>query len=193
MPVPDPAWFHRRPPSSVHGPGHVARVMTWAAVLARRTAAPPGDLEPLLWAAACHDLMRYDDGPDLEHGVRAGGWVRANLPSILGGAPAWLETAAHACRWHVTPDERIEWDHPVLWLLKDADALDRVRLGDFEPRFLRSDAARGLVPDARALFLRTREATDPRTVWAAADGLGLGVRDLLESLSRAPVARPENP
>ncbi len=193
MPVPDPAWFHRRPPSLVHGPGHVARVMAWAAVLARETALPEDAEQPLLWAAACHDLMREDDGPDPEHGLRAADWVRANLPRILGGAPGWLETAALACRWHVTPDERIPWTHVVLWTLKDADALDRVRLGDLEPRFLRGDPARALVPRARELFVRTRDERDPARVWQAADGLGLAVRARLESLSRAPVARTENP
>jgi len=41
-------------------------------------------------------------------------------------------------------------------LLKDADGLDRVRLGDLDPRRLRHDQARSMVPFAQALF----EATD---------------------------------
>ena len=40
-------------------------------------------------------------------------------------------------------------------LLKDADALDRVRLGDLDPRYLRHAQAREMVSFAEALFVQT--------------------------------------
>jgi hypothetical protein len=40
-------------------------------------------------------------------------------------------------------------------LLKDADGLDRVRLGDLDPRFLRNPQARDMIPFAEALFEET--------------------------------------
>jgi hypothetical protein len=45
---------------------------------------------------------------------------------------------------------------PLIALLKDADGLDRVRLGDLDPRYLRHDEAHDQVDFAHALF----DATD---------------------------------
>ena len=41
-------------------------------------------------------------------------------------------------------------------LLKDADGLDRVRLGDLDPRYLRHPESKGMVDFAQTLF----DATD---------------------------------
>ncbi len=67
----------------------------------------------------------------------AGAWVRKKLPALLHRPPAEVELIARACDWHVCPDHKAEWDHPTLWLLKDADGLDRARLHDLDPSFLR--------------------------------------------------------
>lgn len=59
---------------------------------------------------------------------------------------------------HSAPKE-VSREHPhwpLIALLKDADGLDRVRLGDLDPRYLRHPEARGMVPFAQALF----DATD---------------------------------
>ena len=45
-------------------------------------------------------------------------------------------------------------------LLKDADALDGVRLGDLDPRYLRNPDAHGMVDFAQALFDRTDGTID---------------------------------
>src|SRR5262245_40079621 len=109
------SWFLMQPPSDLHGIGHTARVMVWAAVLTRDTAL----FKPVVWAAACHDLRRRDDGPDAEHGLRAGVWVRKVLSGKFHSPPEDLELIAQACDWHVCPDRHAGWDHPVLWHLKD--------------------------------------------------------------------------
>jgi len=54
--------------------------MVWASVLTHGTEW----FEPVLWAAACHDLRREDDGADPDHGFRAGAWVRSPLSARLG-------------------------------------------------------------------------------------------------------------
>lgn len=180
MTIPRPRWFWMQPPSDLHGRGHTARVMVWAAVLTRGTEW----FEPVVWAAACHDLRREDDGADPEHGFRAGAWVRSRLPGMLHEPPADLELIARACDWHVCPDRRSEWDHPTLWLLKDADGLDRVRLGDLDQRFLRHDEARERVGDAERLFNATARTEGPKEIWRAAQRLGLPVGELLEWVHR---------
>jgi hypothetical protein len=180
MTIPRPRWFCLQPPSGLHGRGHTARVMVWAAVLTRGTEW----FEPVVWAAACHDLRREDDGADPEHGFRAGAWVRTRLQAMLREPPADLELIARACDWHVCPDRRSEWDHPTLWLLKDADGLDRVRLGDLDERFLRHDEARRRVDDAQRLFRATAQTQGPKEIWQAAQRLCLPVGELLEWVDR---------
>jgi hypothetical protein len=169
-----------QPPSDQHGVGHTARVMVWAAVLTRGTEL----FEPVLWAAACHDLRRQDDGADPNHGFRAGAWVRETLPTLLREPPGQLELIARACDWHVCPDLRSRWDHPTLWLLKDADGLDRVRLWDLDPRFLRRPEACDLVPQAQLLYRATGDGDDAATIWRKAAELGQPVAELLAFAGR---------
>jgi hypothetical protein len=178
--IPRRSWFLMQPPSELHGLGHTARVMDWACVLARGTEW----LETVLWAAACHDLRREDDGADPLHGFRAGAWARASLPSLLNGQPLELELVASACDWHVCPDREARWDHPVLWLLKDADGLDRARLYDLDARFLRRPEARKRVRDAQRLFEATADSDTPPEIWQAAADMGLPMHELLEWESR---------
>jgi hypothetical protein len=51
------------------------------------------------------------------------------------------------------PRDHEHW--PLIALLKDADGLDRVRLGDLDVRYLRHPVARPMVAFAQALFDRT--------------------------------------
>jgi hypothetical protein len=46
-------------------------------------------------------------------------------------------------------------------LLKDADGLDRVRLGDLRPEWLRHDEARAMVVFAQRLYEETNYALKP--------------------------------
>jgi len=174
--VPRRNWFTLQPPSTLHGITHAARVMVWTTVLAE-----DGPLfEPALWAAACHDLCRLDDGPDPGHGERAAMWVIEELPRHLEEPPAHLDAIASAVRWHAYPDRDAGWRDELLWILKDADALDRVRLGDLDEGRLRSAAARGRVDDADELFARTRKMRDPIDVWSEAFRMGLPIDRLLD-------------
>lgn len=175
MAIPRRSWFWLDPPSHLHGRGHTARVMVWASVLTRATEW----FEPVVWAAACHDLRREDDGMDPEHGFRAGAWVRKELPRRLRQPPTDLELIARACDWHVCPDRRSEWDHPVLWYLKDADGLDRVRLFDLDPSYMRHPETRGWVKQAERLYRATHDSQEPRRIWQTAADLGLPVIELL--------------
>jgi uncharacterized protein len=169
-----------QPPSDLHGLGHAARVMVWACVLTRRTEW----FEPVVWAAVCHDLRRHDDGMDPAHGFRAGRWVRRKLPQLLRRPPDHLELIASACDFHVMPDRDSPWDHPALWYLKDADGLDRVRLYDLDPRFLRHPEALRWVKEAEVLFRETVDEDDPARIWQAAADLDLPVDDLLAFVAR---------
>jgi hypothetical protein len=153
--VPPPDLFRHR--SVLHGQAHVARVLVHALRLVEALGCP--EEAPRVWAAVyLHDIARTHDGRCPEHG--AGAWARLQeLPDVRerlarGGVrgedyPA-IEAAVtiHSCG-ELAP-------HDPHWrlgaLLKDADALDRVRLGDLKSKWLRHREAAGMVPFASGLF-----------------------------------------
>jgi len=159
--VPAPGLFAHQ--STLHGQAHVARVMVHAFRLIAATGFT--DETRRLWAAVyLHDLARTHDGTCHRHGRDA--WARL---ATLGGVRALFRRAgvadhdypaieaAGTVHSHGEPAA----DHPhrrLMALLKDADGLDRVRLGDLDPRYFRHRETTGMVLFAEQLF----EATDGR-------------------------------
>lgn len=152
-------------PSHVHGVGHICRALLLAALVAQGE----GIDEPmtiLYFNAACyHDVGRTFDGYDPDHGARSSLRL-AELTGISGRDLLRLKAAVTA---HARPDDQaenilrqfcpddMEAAMQLTRLLKDADNLDRVRLGDLNPAFLRTDTAKGLTEFAKNLFRRSRE------------------------------------
>jgi uncharacterized protein len=159
--VPLPGLFRTR--SNLHGQDHVARVMVHAFRLVVATGL--ADHAARLWGAVyLHDLERRHDGrchehgrwawarfardPDLQAHLAAGGVTRADWPAIR------TAVTAHSRPQEIPGDD----PHRVLTaLLKDADALDRVRIDDLDPGYLRFPAARKMERFAWALLDRTRD------------------------------------
>ena len=142
--------------SYYHGIGHMSRVLILQELISNlleqngamvnRTA--------LRWAAAAHDVGRVDDGLDLEHGTRSAEWIKRNLADRM--TPEELDIATYIVHWH-TPSDHLAPDMTIeLQILKDADALDRVRLGDLDPTYLRTDVAKNLVDTAQQLYDASR-------------------------------------
>jgi uncharacterized protein len=158
-------WFARRP-SLVHGIAHETRVLIWTQVLAAM-AADEGlnvDARVLGWAAAVHDTQRWDDGVDPEHGRRAADWIEKHPDVIPASVP--LGRVAHLCRWHAAPDGVIPEMTDELRVFKDADALDRWRIGDLDPSFLRTRSAHRLINVSDALWMRTRGYPESERVFS---------------------------
>jgi hypothetical protein len=156
--VPPPGLFLH--PSRLHGQAHVARVLVHGLRLIAATGFV--DETAKLWAAVyIHDIARQHDGHCTRHGADA--WARlATLPDVeallaRGGVRqddhAAIETAVTShCRGEL-PKDHPHWR--LTSLLKDADGLDRVRLGDLDPRYLRNPEATSMVAFAGELFDRT--------------------------------------
>ena len=131
------------------------------------------DAELVLCAALWHDIGRQGDGVEPEHGRRSAeradelgltaklssadaaiarfAILRHSLPDS-GAAPLAAELAASEDEARLAEPERAL---RVLWVLKDADALDRVRLGFDEgadPRQLRHRETIDLIPFASTLY-----------------------------------------
>ena len=147
--------------STLHGQSHVARVM----VHAFRLIAATGWIAeaPRLWAAVyLHDLARTHDGECHRHGGDAMKKFD-RLPHLReffgqGGVRDDDYPVIHTAVVHHCLPHELDVDHPhwrLTSLLKDADGLDRVRLGDLDPRYFRNAQTREMVAFAEALFRQT--------------------------------------
>jgi len=164
-------WFRHR--SRLHGVRHTQRVHIHVQRLTERLGWPNADRELVLSAALWHDIGREGDGVEPAHGRRS--VARADdlrLTAALSAEDAAVVRFAierhslsdggagkHAAELAAAPDPARRLADPeralrILWLLKDADALDRVRLGFGEcadARQLRHAEAIRLIDFAEAL------------------------------------------
>lgn len=144
----------------VHGVGHVLRVLVLGALLAQRAQLAPDWTRLLMLACAYHDVGRIDDSYDVEHGARA----VPHLEGITGLAGEPLQCMKAAVEGHSRPDRQMNdvlakygvLKNPnagaMAKLLKDADGLDRVRLGILDAAYLRHPYSPGLEPVAWMLL-----------------------------------------
>ena len=155
----DPVWFER--PQSIHGLSHTRRVLIHSSEVAASAGLDASEFESLVLAVAWHDIGRTHDGHDLEHGAKSVARI-AELGLAADIEPHVLTRVFFAIELHSTYDETAihraasmadgESMLRVLWVLKDADGLDRVRISDLDPCYLRYPISRGLVARAWELL-----------------------------------------
>jgi hypothetical protein len=175
-PQPQAAWFIRPngfdAAPTIHGMRHTRRVLIHATAIAEALGLEPWQREAIELAACWHDIGRTHDGVDYYHGAKSAGKVVA-LGLHEGVDRLVYETALFAVTQHCVDERRAkdeacrlryfvddgegEWVPryadaadvmPVFLVLKDADGLDRVRLGGVDMSYMRTDPARGM--EARA-------------------------------------------
>lgn len=146
------------PDSEIHAAGHCERVLLYALIIGHEVF---GDnlyvLTALAHAAVFHDTRRQDDYLDTGHGARAAvyyGQFCDETPDIY-----FIPEAELMMKYHDIDDMRgkvgIKCDFhgsmPRMFKLydifKDADALDRWRLGNggLDPKYLRTEQAKTMV------------------------------------------------
>jgi len=161
--IPLPQHFRRA--SRLHGQSHVARVMVHALRLIEATGWQ--DEAARLWASVyLHDLERTHDGRCHRHGADAVARWRTQealrLHIYAGGVDQDDRPAVElAVTLHCQPDtEMPPATHPhwrLVALLKDADGLDRVRLGDLDLSMLRLPESRTMAVFAQQLYDATHD------------------------------------
>jgi len=147
--------------SSLHGIGHTYRVMCLILYLGQAIRFKR-EVEISFCAAYVHDLARKHDGYCDQHGLWA---VQYKLPEFLtlfkkiGISPQEIDMIKKAVTNHSELKELPLHDeaYKISAILKDADALDRIRLGDnnLDPKFLRFSQSFELINFAKELFMRT--------------------------------------
>jgi hypothetical protein len=149
--------------SFLHGRLHTHRVMAWVCVLAQKLNMD-GQGRLAFFAAKVHDLGRLTDGREPGHGLRSADLYLPKYKALFeqhGLQNNEYDIVYTAVRLHSRADEPPAGiSHiDVIHLLKDADGLDRVRLGDDEPdiRYFRNDISKSLVSQARRLYDITEE------------------------------------
>ncbi len=175
----DPSWMFRQSPEGLygtHGLGHITRVLVWSAHIADQFDGPLRRAE-FHWAAALHDVERWDDGRDSNHGERSARWVLDRFPVLRPDIAANLDLdlVASICRGHVLSDHLIvDWSDELL-ILKDADGLERVRIHDLDPSRLRLRTISPALEDMAWTLMRVSSAkgNTVESVRSAAIQLGL--------------------
>ena len=143
--------------SDLHGVGHLTRVFILQELICNELEVNNIKInrDALRWAAAAHDVGRHDDGFDPEHGWRSAKWMHENFKDVM--PPETLDIATYIVHWHVPSDSEAPVMTTELKVLKDADALDRVRLGDLDSSYLRTSVAESLIGLARQLYDYSQE------------------------------------
>lgn len=177
--------------SRIHGPGHIERTLCHGAFCALEDRLSAEDTRLLLLACAYHDVGRVDDKVDDEHGRRSAGRI-PQLTGLTGEACALVQAAVDA---HSRDDSQLtatlsryglqdlERGRRLAELLKDADGLDRVRIWDLDPAYLRREESRERCAFAKELFRRWQEETGGEFVmdfvrkWKHLDAFGNPVHE----------------
>lgn len=141
--------FERPKHEPIHGIGHIYRVMVGCALLGEMIKTPRAALLAFC-GAYIHDLARSNDGVEPMHGENAAKyhferynhlWEKYNLTDEE------RDFVRDAVTFHSRPSrgQLSNEGYRILAILKDADALDRCRLGDLNPRMLRHDESQLLI------------------------------------------------
>lgn len=154
-------WFHQ--PEGLHAVGHTRRVLMLSLLLAYLEGYQPSDWELLALAAVFHDIGRDSDGYDPGHGQAS--YARTQDEGLL----RWTDTGEREIfrfivENHDLPDNKayqrvdryelgdMQRTLRLYQAFKDADGLDRVRLGDLNPDYLRTGSAPRLLLAAHQLY-----------------------------------------
>jgi hypothetical protein len=151
--------FTRPKHSVIHGIGHIYRVMIGCALLGRLVQKPREALLAFC-GAYIHDLARENDGIDFEHGANAVFkyfdtfnhiWDKYRLTPQERKAVKEA-VIQHSTREYLKPGDS---GYDVMAMLKDADALDRCRLGDLAPHMLRYAESHELITVIEDICFKT--------------------------------------
>ncbi len=154
-------WFHN--PQGIHALSHTKRVLLLCLLISYLEKYAQEDKVILCMAAIYHDIGRLTDGYDPDHGMASYDKVLEEKLTVADN-PQDAEMLRFIVQNHAIPDQsaykklgRYDIDDvDRTWRLydafKDADGLDRVRINDLNPEYLRTPSAHRLLMLAHQLY-----------------------------------------
>lgn len=151
-------------PNGIHGICHSRRVLLLVLLLLQAE-----KVDPKLWAvmgetAIFHDIGRRGDGEGRSHGLFSVRMLKRYKLSMLSERQFWLmnqliiyhcqedSEGIDALRNNAIDDKEKQLFILCFSIFKDADALDRVRIRDLDPAYLRLSTSVELIPLAYDLI-----------------------------------------
>jgi len=142
--------------SETHGINHNERVMLYSTFIAIKENLKEEDIKLLLYGAMYHDIGRKNDLEDEGHGYRSSKLIEKIISNLKEEDLKILKVMmilhscddkkleVLSCLYDIKDKERLK---KLCFMLKDADALDRVRLkcNDLNTDFLRYEISKRLV------------------------------------------------
>ena len=157
-------------PSELHGVMHTYRVMLHVLRLGLDTGYI-SEAKNAFFAAYIHDMARRHDGYCTQHGTDAANSKLPVYQSLFiksGAKSADILTIGKASTWHSLSNElnTTDPDWLTVALLKDADALDRIRLGedDLNVSYLRLKETHKHIGFARKLYYQSIKMNNARFI-----------------------------
>lgn len=157
----DNRWFHN--PEGIHALSHTKRVLFLSLLISYLEKYDRKDRELLCLASIYHDIGRENDGYDPDHGIASyDKLIKENLPALANHQD--LEILKFLIQNHAIPDQSaykklshydladVERTLMLYDAFKDADGLDRVRIKDLNPEYLRTQSAHRLLLAAHQLY-----------------------------------------
>lgn len=150
------------PNSEMHTKAHCSRVLLLALLIGHQKGLSDVEMKALSMAAIFHDSRRLDDGIDKGHGGRAADYYKdyCETHDLPYDAGTYYITFYHdqddaLGLSEIAKSPQLDERGVLLYqIFKDADALDRFRLGPdgLDVNFLRTEEARRLVDFAKDLL-----------------------------------------
>ena len=149
--------------TNLHGINHVVRVLFNSYAIMTLENVSKEDKKIIREAVKLHDIGRTRDGEDREHGAKGALKARKILED-KGYSKEEIDEICFIIKEHSLPAQKNEEDlenlpdelkriyRYHLNIVKDADKLDRIRIGDLNPHRLSTDSAKRLIGVAKEVF-----------------------------------------
>ena len=159
-----PDLYHR--PSGIHGVGHVRRTLLLSLLMSDFDKLSIQHTLILAYASVYHDIGRTHDGVDDYHGYAS--YQKVLEHGLLNNHEAnEVYAIKELIERHAISDKKAfsfetlddgKWDEVqfLLQYFKDADGLDRVRLGDLNAKYLRTGTAKRMTLVAQQILERSK-------------------------------------
>lgn len=152
-------------PKGIHGINHIKRVYILVNLIADMENINERDRKILSYCALYHDIGRVNDWYDINHGVNS--FLKIEKENLIDNK--YKEIVRFIIENHCNNDKdsimkinnyKINDKERAMYLykvFKDSDGLDRVRIMDFNKKYLRLKISNKLIPIAQKLYYKDTE------------------------------------